>query len=635
MKKLNLRSKLITSFLLAGLIPLIAVGYYSYNQSTKALQKKAVDKLVAVRNIKGEAIKRYFDNIRSQIITFSETVSTVDAMRDFNLAFESFLDENQFTEKNIQKYKISLVRYYQDKFGRKYQNETGNNVNTLDFLSQLSNLELALQYYYISANPKPFGSKEEFDFALDNSTYSKLHAKYHPSIRNFLNEFGYYDIFLIDIKSGHIVYSVFKELDFATSLVKGPYKDTNIADAFQKAKEINNPNGFILVDYKKYTPSYEAPASFIATPIWDKGKKIGIAMFQMPIDKLNTIMGERSGMGKTGETYLVGPDFFMRSDSYNDKENFSVVNSFRSQNTSLSESQSVIEALNGKSADLIGKNYLGDEVISAYAPIDVLGLKWALVADFATSEAFESAVKIRNTLFVIIGVTFLVIVLFAFFLSSSISNKIKDISKKLLTNAKEVGDSSEDISSISSKLSEASIRTSSSLQETVSSIDEISSMVQTNADAAGNSTQVSSRSKEAANLGKQKVVSMIASINEISASNEEIATEMKNNSRDISGIVKVISEIGEKTKVINDIVFQTKLLSFNASVEAARAGEHGKGFAVVAEEVGNLAAMSGKAAHEITEMLDSSIEKVTDIVEATKEKVEKTDCDESRKNSKR
>jgi methyl-accepting chemotaxis protein len=114
---------------------------------------------------------------------------------------------------------------------------------------------------------------------------------------------------------------------------------------------------------------------------------------------------------------------------------------------------------------------------------------------------------------------------------------------------------------------------------------------------------------------------MVQSIDEIGISNENIMKQVDESNAQISEIVKVIADIGTKTKVINDIVFQTKLLSFNASVEAARAGEHGKGFAVVAEEVGNLAMMSGNAAKEINSMLDESARRVEAIVTETKTKV--------------
>jgi methyl-accepting chemotaxis protein len=178
------------------------------------------------------------------------------------------------------------------------------------------------------------------------------------------------------------------------------------------------------------------------------------------------------------------------------------------------------------------------------------------------------------------------------------------------------------LSDVSTKLSEAATEQAASLQETVSSVDEISAMVSKNAEGAERSAQTSGASTKAATKGKQTVENMIHSINDISASNDEIMSQMMQSNREFSEIVTVISEIGNKTKVINDIVFQTKLLSFNASVEAARAGEHGKGFAVVAEEVGNLAAMSGKAAKEISDMLGDSIKKVTSIVDNTKIKVE-------------
>lgn len=622
MKNLSLKSKLVTSFLLAGLIPLMAIGIYSYNKTSDSLQEEAVDKLVAVRNIKGEAVKRYFDTIRSQALTFSQTVSITKAMKDFSSAYNNFQSEAKVSEADIIFYKSSLKKFYLNEFGAKYKKENGIDIDSVALLDQLSDTEIALQYHYIFANSNPLGSKEILDAATDESSYTKLHAKHHPSIRSFLEEFGYYDIFLIDINSGNIVYSVFKELDYATSLLNGPYSDTNFADAFKKARDIKDPNGFILVDYKKYTPSYEAPASFIASPIWENGKKVGVAIFQMPIDRLNSIMGERSGMGKTGETYLFGEDKLMRSDSFLDKENFNVVSSFKNPSKGTLGSNSVNESLKGNSGDSIGVNYLGREVITAFTPIDILGLKWGLVAELSTSEAFTAANAIKNALLIMTFVSCTLIFLFAFFLSNSLSSKIQLIATKLLENAREVELSSEGISKSSAKLSEASIQAATSLQETVSSIDEISSMVQKNADTASNSTQVSTKSSEAANRGKKTVEFVISSINDISKSSEDIANEMQRNNNEISKIVEVISEIGDKTKVINDIVFQTKLLSFNASVEAARAGEHGKGFAVVAEEVGNLASMSGKAALEITKMLDGSIAQVTGIVDSTKKNVE-------------
>lgn len=92
---------------------------------------------------------------------------------------------------------------------------------------------------------------------------------------------------------------------------------------------------------------------------------------------------------------------------------------------------------------------------------------------------------------------------------------------------------------------------------------------------------------------------------------------------DLNRALLAIENIAEKTKLINEIVFQTKLLSFNASVEAARAGEQGRGFAVVAEEVGKLAQMSGNVSNEIASIVNSSLSTVKETVGQTKTKVAK------------
>lgn len=172
------------------------------------------------------------------------------------------------------------------------------------------------------------------------------------------------------------------------------------------------------------------------------------------------------------------------------------------------------------------------------------------------------------------------------------------------------------------QLSEASTEQAASLQETMASIEEISAMVNQNADSANRTREAVEANQKVSDEGSRSVAEMMGSIAEIKTTNDSILTQMQNSNKEFEGIVKIISEIGNKTTVINEIVFQTKLLSFNASVEAARAGEHGKGFAVVAEEVGNLAQMSGNAAKDITDMLSDSIRKVNEIVESTKKRVE-------------
>jgi methyl-accepting chemotaxis protein len=206
-------------------------------------------------------------------------------------------------------------------------------------------------------------------------------------------------------------------------------------------------------------------------------------------------------------------------------------------------------------------------------------------------------------------------------LSRSLSRKLRNIAHQLSIGADEVAAASRQISTSSEALSGAAAEQAASLQQTSASIEQMNSMIAKTADNAKNSSDVSQSTHEIVRNGQAAVSQVVEAIREIDRSNSEITSQIADGNLEIGEIVKVIAEIGEKTRVINDIVFQTKLLSFNASVEAARAGEHGKGFAVVAEEVGNLAQMSGNAAKEISEMLTESIQKVEAIVENTKSRV--------------
>lgn len=209
----------------------------------------------------------------------------------------------------------------------------------------------------------------------------------------------------------------------------------------------------------------------------------------------------------------------------------------------------------------------------------------------------------------------------ATYVLKAVAKSIDEVVNVLTEGSAQVTTAAQTIASSSEELSQATTEQAASLEETASSIEEMNSMVQKNADNAKRTSELACSSSESAEKGKNVVKDMIRAIDDINESNNTIKMQIDESNQKISDIVLVIAEIGNKTKVINDIVFQTKLLSFNASVEAARAGEHGKGFAVVAEEVGNLAEMSGNAAKEITALLDGSIQKVEGIVNDTKSKV--------------
>jgi hypothetical protein len=182
---------------------------------------------------------------------------------------------------------------------------------------------------YIADNKFPLGNKHKLDAASANTLYNRTHTIHHSNLREYLEKFGYYDVFFIDAETGDIVYSVFKELDFGTSLKTGPYANSSLGKAFRDALSQTDPTKVSMSDYETYLPSYDAPAGFIASAIFDEGKVIGVLAFQISFDEINKVTLLETTKYKTLETYLVGPDFKMRSDSKVDNAQRNVRSSFR------------------------------------------------------------------------------------------------------------------------------------------------------------------------------------------------------------------------------------------------------------------------------------------------------------------
>ncbi len=242
--------------------------------------------------------------------------------------------------------------------------------------------------------------------------------------------------------------------------------------------------------------------------------------------------------------------------------------------------------------------------------------KWTTESDRVAKNA--TAINIT-----VVAIGFIVSVIFGSLLTKLLTGELTAVINELNSSSPQLTDSATSMRSLSSQLSSCATEQAAAVQETAASMEEISAMIRRNSDNANNAKASSTASLQSVKNGQVAVSNMLGAMEEINQNNDSFNEFMEKNNDELSEMVRVITNISEKTKVINDIVFQTKLLSFNASVEAARAGEQGKGFAVVAEEVGNLAQMSGNAANEIKGLLEESILKVNGIVNTTKTQVDK------------
>ena len=431
----KIQNKLVLSFLAVSLIPLGVLAWVLQNQSTEVLKEQAFSQLNAVRTIKANQVKSYFDQIEKQIVTFSENRMVREAMAEFPQALEQARSENSVADADIERIQQELFSYYAEDFADEYGRRNEGAAPPLeDQFSLLDDDTVYLQSLYIKSNPNPLGEKEKLNRAEDSSQYSEMHNKYHPIVRSYLQKFGYYDIFLCDLESGDIVYSVFKELDFTTSLKDGPYSNTNFGRAFRMAAAANSPNDVFLVDYEPYTPSYEDAASFISSPIFHDGKKIGVAIFQMPLDRIDAIMAERTGLGETGETYAVGPDMLFRNESRFLPE-LGVESTI--MNTSVKvDTEATRAAFRGESGSKVIDDYRGEPVLSSWTPITVHearsggeSVTWALMSEFDEAEVRQ--LSVGTQVGTIVGLSVLGLVGVSLFISQNLTKQANSISDML------------------------------------------------------------------------------------------------------------------------------------------------------------------------------------------------------------
>jgi methyl-accepting chemotaxis protein len=424
--KLKLKQKMFVGSAILALLPVMITAYFTSqiagSLGQQALTESAQSHITSIRDTKKQQIEGYFEQITNQLLTFSNAKSTVDAMREFRRAFPRFSDEAglEITDEGpampqplpLEDYMQALETFYLDEFVQEYETLNVDSAPDMaNMLQQLSNNSLALQYFYIANNPNPLGTKHELFDAGDSSRYTNIHRTYHREFNEYRNRFDLEDIFLVDSSTGNIVYSVNKEIDFATSLADGPFAKTAIGRVFDRMSRAS-VDEFVLVDFASYLPAYQNQVAFIGTPIFDGHRRIGVLIFQLGIYAVNNIMTYNRAWrleesGRTGEAYIVAADGSMRNDSrmlIEDKEGYlyaieqaelpaEVIANIDLKDTSVGlqevDNPGTRSAFAGVTGFDMFPDYRGNFVLSAFAPINVPGLEWAIFSDISEEESLE------------------------------------------------------------------------------------------------------------------------------------------------------------------------------------------------------------------------------------------------------
>ncbi|MEO5805969.1 methyl-accepting chemotaxis protein [Devosia sp.] len=600
----------------------------------------------------------------------------------------------------------------------------------------------ALQTAYIANNPNPEGQRQLLDVSTDakRSNYDFLHSKINPVYRRQMESHGYADLMLLDIK-GNLVYSVMKKADFATNFAAdGAGAATGLGQAFQAAAAMAEGGQVAFGDFAPYAPSAGAAESFMATPVFDnRHKLVGVIAAQISTDAINTILGSSDGLGETGESFFVGPDHLMRSDSRFSPDNDALVTTF--------ENPIVDAALAGTAASGVTSNYRGMNMIVTTEPLEFAGAHWAVVTAIGEAEAFAPITNMRNMILLVGGALLAIAAVLGYFFARSISRPLSvltatmetlaqgnlDIDVKGSNRRDEIGamaravevfrESGLKVAEMTEAEAAGVIRTredratmmqtlqrafgavvdaaisgdfskrvvaefpdeelntlARSVNNLVATVDrgvsetgevlaaladtdlskrmhgdfegafaklkaDTNRVAETLTDIVGQLQDTSRSLKSAtgeilagANDLSERTTKQAATIEETSATMEQLATTVLQNSeraRGASDVANTVTKTAEEggavmhqateameritassgkisniIGLIDDIAFQTNLLALNASVEAARAGDAGKGFAVVAVEVRRLAQSAASASSEVKVLIEQSANEV-------------------------
>ncbi|WP_082974954.1 adenylate/guanylate cyclase domain-containing protein [Mycobacterium sp. 1245805.9] len=424
--RFGIQSKILIAMLLSGILGVGVIGLIGAISGRNALRQVESERLIELRESQKRQVQALFKEVTNSLIVYSSGFSINEATAALTAGFNQ-LGNSTITPAQQQE----LVNYYQNQMIAPIKRINGNEID-LNAVLPSSPSQKYVQAYY-TAPPRPTPDALPVADAGDGSAWSAANARFDFYMRDIVTRFDYRDALLLDMQ-GNVVYSVRKGPDLGTNILTGPYRESKLHEAYDKALRSNDVDFVWITDFQPYQPALDAPTAWVVSPVGMNGKMDGVMALPVPIAKINNIMTankhwQAAGMGSATETYLAGPDGLMRSDSREFLEN---PQEYKRDAISAGTAPEVVEkairlggttlvqpvdtaglraAERGESGTMSSVDYTGNKELEAYAPLDIPNsdLHWSILATRDDSDAFARLGRFSKTL--VIAVTALVFVI--------------------------------------------------------------------------------------------------------------------------------------------------------------------------------------------------------------------------------
>jgi class 3 adenylate cyclase len=442
----SIRYKLLVLLLLLAVATLGATGAIAYFMSAQAMQQAVTNQLAGVRRSKASRIETYYRTIHSHVLTLSQDRMIVDAMREFKAY--GLLNKQPLPAQ----FETALLEDYRTRFYPEMQKLHWARPRVEDYLP-VTPAAIRLQYEYIAKNANPAGRRRDLESVGDGSEYDRIHAKYHRPFRRIIEEFGYYDLYLIDYATGRAVYDVNKDRDFGMSLQNGPYRTSDLAKLMRQCLNTNNADDVFFSDFEPYEAAKGEPTQWIASPIFDGNERLGILALQLSTEAIDDVLtGQRGwqkdGLGKSGQSVIVGPQYRLRSNIRSfleDPDAFlhrlqvagapeEQIVRIREYKTTIlqleARSPSVTSALEGKEGTVAEKALFGPQPsLASFMPLKIDGLNWAIESQIDLEEALRPVRQMQRAFAWAGGALLLLAVIAALWMTDQILGPVNELVK--------------------------------------------------------------------------------------------------------------------------------------------------------------------------------------------------------------